>query len=599
MTQEFIEKAVKAALEGLGAGDAAFVVSRPSNMKHGDFATNAALSAAKLLKRNPKELAHELKAELEKQIVWPEGRMTAAEGDPRTFAEQVLPKAIQIIEVAGAGFINFFLSSEAVSKVVVSAATESSFGNNSLYAGKKIMVEYTDPNPFKEFHIGHLMSNTIGESIARLLEHSGAEVVRANYQGDVGPHVAKALYILLERNISEPSIQDISAAYVEGAKRYEENADDKTAIDQLNKKIYEKTDPRVNELYAKGRTLSLEHFEELYKILDTKFDFYFFESETAPIGLEAVKAHPDVFVESEGALVFKGESYGLHTRVFVNKLGLPTYEAKELGLMELKTKKVDFDESITITANEQSEYFKVVFLAAKIISPEVGNKLVHRSHGMMRFASGKMSSRLGNVVTGESLLMDLKEVAKEKMLGRNVADVEKISEEVAVGALKYVVLKQGTGKDIIFDQEKSLSTEGDSGPYLQYAHTRAASLIKAAKEAGISAAEADSSAAGNDADRADFPAVSHQGNAFKSARSALARTILHFPGALARSASELEPHHLTTYLTELASTFNSWYASERLIGGENPEYGLLLAEACEKILARGLDTLGIKSPEEM
>ncbi len=550
--KESIEQAVVKALGEVGAPQASFVVSRPASMAHGDFATNAALAAGKLLGKNPREVAELLSNKL------------SVEG-------------VERVEVAGAGFINFFLSPEAIGQEVAAAATNPSYGNNKLYEGKKVMVEYTDPNPFKEFHIGHLMSNAIGESIARLLERSGAMVMRANYQGDVGPHVAKALHILLEKNIENPTIKDISAAYVEGARRYEEMPEEKAAIDLLNKRIYEKTDERVNALYEKGRTLTLEHFEVLYKMLGTKFDRYYFESETAPMGTRTVREHPEVFVESEGATVFKGESYGLHTRVFLNKMGLPTYEAKDLGLVVEKQKE-KCDEYIYITANEQSDYFKVVFLAAKIVFPNIEGKLLHRSHGMMRFSSGKMSSRLGNVITGESLILSLKEAAQEKMTERELQNAETVATDVAVGAIKYTVLKQGTGKDIIFDPEKSLSLEGDSGPYLQYAHTRALSLIREAKKVGIK------------------PSLS---GTVSPAKAELARTLLHFPNALARAAGELEPHHVTTFLIELASTFNSWYAAERLIGGENPEFGLMLTEAVERILASGLEVLGIRAPERM
>lgn len=552
MVKESIEAAVKKALAELGAPDISFVVSRPASMAHGDFATNAALPAGKLLGRNPREMAEALQ-------------------------EKLSIEGVERVEVAGAGFINFFLSPESIGKEVVAAATSDTYGTNTLYEDKKVMVEYTDPNPFKEFHIGHLMSNAIGESIARLLERSGAMVMRANYQGDVGPHVAKALHVLLEKNIENPTIKDISAAYVEGARRYEEVPEEKAAIDLLNKRIYEKTDERVNALYEKGRTLTLEHFEVLYKTLGTKFDRYYFESETAPIGVTTVHAHPDVFIESEGATVFKGESYGLHTRVFLNKMGLPTYEAKDLGLVVEKQKE-KCDEYIYITANEQSDYFKVVFLAAKIVFPNIEGKLLHRSHGMMRFSSGKMSSRLGNVVTGESLIVSLKDAAQEKMAERSLENAEQVATDVAVGAIKYTVLKQSTGKDIIFDPEKSLSLEGDSGPYLQYAHTRARSLIREAKKAGITA---------------------HTSGVVSPAKAALARTLIHFPHAVARAAQELEPHHVATYLIELASTFNSWYASERLIGGENPEFALMLTEAVERVLSSGLYILGISAPERM
>jgi len=477
--------------------------------------------------------------------------------DPNKLAAALKIDGVERVEVVGK-FINFWLSREAVAKEVFEA-TKDGWGKNSAQAGKTVMVEYTDPNPFKEFHIGHLMSNTIGESIARLLELTGAKVLRANYQGDVGPHVAKAIWGKLQK-------PDLSwgDAYVYGSEQYESR---KEEADALNKKIYEKSDAVVNKLYDEGRKKSLEHFEELYKTLGTKFDFYFFESETAPLGLEIIKKHSNLFEQSEGATVFHGK----HTRVFITSKGLPTYEAKELGLAELKQEKSPADEYITVTAQEQRGFFEVVFEAIEKIFPNLKNKLKHISHGMMRFAEGKMSSRLGNVITGESLLEDLQKATRGRI-------------DVAVGAIKYAVLKQGSGKDIIFDPEKSLSLEGDSGPYLQYARVRAFSLLKKAEAEGLLA----------------------EGKAWPSglerppsAALPLERILVHFPEVVARAAQELEPHYVTTYLTELASAFNSWYATERVIGGKNPQYGVLLASAVEQTLSKGLSILGIPVPEEM
>lgn len=576
MIRDSIHAAIKEELISLGAPDVPFVVERPADFSHGGYATNAALTAAKVLKRNPREIAEILSKKLA-------SRSPSASG-VGVHVQQISLPDVAKIEVAGAGFINFFISHQALLREIT-AAQDDLWGRNDAYANKVVMVEYTDPNPFKEFHIGHLMSNAIGESIARLLEWSGAEVIRANYQGDVGPHVAKALFVLLEQQIESPTIAQISLAYVEGAKRYEENSVDKAAIDVLNKKIYDQSDDKVNALYKKGRELSLKHFEELYSILDTTFDVYFFESESGPEGLEIVKAHPGIFERSDGAIIFRGEQYGLHTRVFVNSQGLPTYEAKDLGLIELKQEKSAFDESITITASEQNDYFKVVLKAAELVYPDLRGLLTHVSHGMMRFAEGKMSSRKGNVITGESLLADLTDEAKIKMRGRELADADAIAQQVAVAAVKYVVLKQGSGKDIIFDPERSLSLEGDSGPYLQYARVRAASLLRKAKEAKQvfeMKVETDS----------DWTEV--------SGFYRLIRILVHFPEVLEHSAKELEPHYVTTYLTELSSEFNSWYASERIItNGEVMPDRLNLVAAVEQTLKKGLHVLGIPAPEEM
>lgn len=513
--------AIETALRTAGLQN--FVVERPRDLSHGDYSTNAAL----VNKLDANELAEKLSIE-----------------------------GVERIEVVGK-FINFHLSRAAL--VPQPVAVE------QLNAGKTILAEYTDPNPFKEFHIGHLMSNAVGESIARVLEASGAKVVRANYQGDVGPHVAKAIWGKMQK--PESSWGD---AYVYGAAQYDAHKDE---IDEINKKVYERSDAAVNALYDQGRTESLEHFERIYKTLGTIFDHYFFESESGPIGLEIIKNHPDLFEESEGAQVY----HGAHTRVFVTQKGLPTYEAKELGLAKLKQEKAPSDIYLTVTANEQKGFFEVVFDAIYKVFPTLVGKLIHRSHGMMRFAEGKMSSRTGNVITGESLLADLTAAAKEKMQGRQLADADKTAEQIAVGAIKYAVLKQGSGKDIVFDPEKSLSLEGDSGLYVQYAHTRALSLLRAAKEAGIEPGQN------------DMPAHA----------TVLERVLIHYPDVVARAAREMEPHYITTYLTELAGAFNSWYAANRVIGGEYPRYGILLAGAVERTLREGLQVLGIPTPEEM
>ena len=554
MIRSAITQAITTALTSLAAEHVSFTLERPGQATHGDYATNAALIAASLLHKNPKDIAQELCDALCAQHI----------------------EGVREIVVAGNGFINFFLSNAALLREVEQAAGEKTWAHSAYYQGKRVLVEYTQPNPFKPFHIGHLMSNTLGESITRVLTYASAQVIRANYQGDVGPHVAKALYVLLQQQNLKPSIAEIGEAYVKGNQLYEEHQADKEAIDALNKKIYEHSDPQVNELYAWGKRISLEHFEELYRILGTKFDLYFFESETGPRGIDIVRAHPDVFEFSEGAIVFRGEPYGLHTRVFINSHGLPTYEAKDLGLIELKRERCAFDVSITVTASEQTDYFKVVLTAAQAIFHDVAGKYIHRAHGMMRFASGKMSSRKGNVITGESLLHDLQEAAKAKMTDRDIPQ-EQVAEEVAVGAVKYAILKQHSGKDMVFDSEKSLSLEGDSGPYVQYAHTRALSLIRTAHKAGIQAGITD----------------------IPEELGILERTLVHFPEVVERAAQELEPHYITTYLTELAGVFNSWYAHERVVGGTYPSYGLLLVSAVESVLRQGLFLLGMSAPEQM
>ena len=528
-------------------------LEHPATLENGDYATGVALKYAKQLGKKPRELAEEIIKNI--------GQIDGVEK----------------IEVAGAGFINFYLAPSALASSIDEARAEEKWGRNDTNRCKTVLMEYTDPNPFKEFHIGHLVPNAIGESISRLLEFSGAKIKRANYQGDVGVHVAKSLFILLEKDVTKPTIEDLSTAYPEGSHRYEEDPKAKEAIDELNKEIYEKSDKKVNELYEKGRKLSLEHFEEIYKVLGTKFDHYFFESETAPKGVEIVRKHPEVFPESQEAIIFPGEKYDLHTRVFITKQGLPTYEAKELGLVVMKREACDFDQTITITANEQAEYFKVVMKAASFVFPEMQDKLAYKTHGLLRFAEGKMSSRTGNIIRGEDLIADLAERAKVRAAESRAKNAEKLSQEIAVAAIKYQILKQASGKDIIFDRERALSLEGDSGPYLQYAHARASGIVEKAKELKVKA-------------KVDKEAKPTE----------LSRLLHRFPEAVEYAARELEPHLFTNYLLEFASAFNRWYANEQILDGTPASpHKVALADAARATLKNGLWLLGIPAPEKM
>lgn len=567
-----IKEALHRALSSLGLGQPNIELEHPAELKNGDYSSNVAFKVMGPISHGNRKP--------ETEGTWTVGQPTfVAEKykNPRNLAELIREKlgtieGIEKTEVAGAGFINFYLSGSVLADAIQNSASEV-WGKGESNQGKKVMVEYTDPNPFKEFHIGHLMSNAIGESVARLVDFSGADVKRANYQGDVGPHVAKAIWGLQKLGADASDAKALGKAYATGASAYEESEGARNEIDAINAKVYDRSDKEVNTLYDAGREASLKHFEELYEMLGTKFDFYFFESETAPRGLGVVRARPDVFVQSEGAVVY----HGSHTRVFITSKGLPTYEAKELGLAQMKTEKWPFDTSISVTAHEQSGYFEVVLDAMKRVLPELAPKLQHISHGMMRLPGGKMSSRTGDVITGESLLEDLKEAAHERAKDSRAGDANKLAEAVAVGAIKYQILKQASGRDIIFDRDRALSLEGDSGPYLQYAHARAHAVVEKAKEQGV------------------------KGKVDKNTQPTdLSRLLHRFPEAVEYAAGELEPHLLTNYLLEFAATFNRWYANEQILDGTpQAAHKVALADAARQTLKNGLWLLGIPTPERM
>lgn len=508
---------------------------------------------------------------------------------------------VEEVKVAG-NFINFYLSKQFFAESVKDILREGeNYGKNNLLEDQKTIIEYTNTNVLKPMHIGHLMGNVVGESISRIVESNGAELKRNTYPGDVGLHIAKAVWGInklggiIDGSTSEKA-KYIGEAYALGANAYEDDKNTEEEIKEINKKIFEKSDSDLMKIYEWGRKVSLDHFEELYKKLGTKFDFYFFESEVGDDALKIVKEYlkKGLFEESDGAIVFRGEKFDpkLHTRVFVTKQDLPTYEAKDVAHALRKYKEYKSDKSIIITANEQNEYFKVMLRALKEIKPEIADGTMHLSHGMLKLATGKMSSRKGNIITGEALIEDVENLVREKIKDREFSEQEKeeISEMVAIGAIKYSILRQAIGGDIIFDFDKSISFEGDSGPYVQYACVRANSVLSKAKSPDMSIWERIFKNKSFSTERPENFGILE-----------LEKYLYRFPEVVERAGREYAPHYIVTYLTELAGIFNSFYAKEKIIDKSDPAspYKIALTQATAHILKSGLNLLGIRVPERM
>ena len=550
--EERIREAVDRALEAAGAAHAAFAVERPTEAAHGDYATNAAMAAAKGLGQNPRELAEKLACKIKEEL-----------GD-----------FVSSVEVAGPGFINITLAEGVVvASTAEAAARGEDWGKGKMKKGERVMVEYSNPNAFKEMHVGHLIGTIVGESISRLLENEGAAVVRDTFGGDVGPNVAKALWALRKNGVDPANTKEIGEAYVEGARAYEEDSTAKAEIDKLNQAIYAK-EPGVMSLWNKGRELSMEEFRRLWQILGTHFDYEFFDSDTTEGGLRLVRdgLAKGIFRESNGAIIYDGEAEEVkkrvHTMVFITSHGTPTYEAKDIGLAFLREERSPSDRVIIITGNEQNGRFKTVFAALAKLAPLLAQKTSQIGTGFLRLTSGKMSSREGNVITADGLIKDIIDKASEKNADPLVA------EQVAIGAIKYMILRQTPGADIIFDPEKSLSFEGDSGPYLQYALVRAVKILSYESEGAGGAEE-------------------------PGAPYAIERVILHYPEVAARAAALRAPNVLTTYLTELAGAWNAFYASHQVLGSPEEQYKQRVTRAFANTMSNGLRLLGIPAPEKM
>lgn len=535
--------------------DTPVALMRPDE-QFGDYATNIALQLAKPLGKTPREVAEQIAQKL---------RLAGEYAD---------------VTIAGPGFINMRLSDEALLEL---AAIEPS---KSL-SGKTVVVEYSDPNPFKPLHAGHLYTTLVGDSISRLVENAGATTIRINYGGDVGLHVGKSMWAIIENlggelpeKLAEIPEADraswLGARYVEGNSAYEDNEAAKPAIVAANRRVYavhadNDTSSPFAQVYWTTRQWSYDYFAVLYKQLEVKpFDRYIPESEVTPLGLETVKEElaRGVYSESDGAVVFDGESRGLHTRVFINSEGLPTYEAKDVGLSLTKWRDYQFDESIIITATEQAQYMQVVIASIKQFAPEPAERTRHLTHGVVKLQGGvKMSSRKGNIVSA----LDILEAARQAA----AATGHETSESTVLAAVKYAFAKNRIGGDIAYDPVESIALEGNSGPYLQYAHARARGII------------------------VKNELQSSRPEQLESAERSLLRKLTEYRDVTEKATTELMPHYIATYLYELAQGFNSFYEHNRVIGDPRQSERLWLVEQYAGTLKSGLDLLGIAAPEKI
>lgn len=584
-------------------------LEHPANTNFGDYSTNLALTLYPQVKdRFPAPLS-------------------LAEAIQNQISQNTSDPDIQSITVAKPGFINFKLNP---TYFLLEAQAIVADQWIKPLKGKKVAVEYTDPNPFKEFHIGHLYSNIIGESISRLYEACGATVWRGDFYGDVGMHIAKSVWGLIQimdkdhldlADLDKLPLKErqnlLGQGYAHGVVQFDASETVKTEVTKINSLIYAASQAelqvtrnikpsrdfsglissnqdyysKVHNLYKAGLTWSLAYFETYYQRLGTKFDGYYPESWVGEIGLELVEkglASGVLEMSEGGSVIYRGEKDGLHTRVFRNHLGLPTYEAKDLGLVQAKYHDFPFDLSINVFGKEIDEYYKVVKKVMEKIIPDLGIKQFHLAHGMVNLPTGKMSSRSGNVITVEWLLNHARDLALNLIENKDLKPSEKatVAEQVGQAAIKYTLLMSNIGDNVTFDFAKSVTFQGNSGPYLQYTYARCCSVL--AKKPFKS-------------DDIDLSRINLQ-----PAESSLLSLFCRYPEIVVKSTNTHAPHLLCTYLYDLAQIFNSFYNRYTILGSKTQptdpytqSFRLFLTKATAKILKNGLSILGISAPEQM
>lgn len=512
------------------------------------------------------------------------------------------------VEVAGNGFINIWLEENFLrAHIVVKDKIKTKFTD------KKILVEHSSPNLFKPFHIGHLMNNIVGEFVVRAMKVGGAEVKAMSFPSDVSLGIAKAIFIVQEdkkdldffNGVQMDVINYLGEAYTRGVKYFEEHSEEIEKAKYINRILnYQQGESRLgtnvdlylDQLHSTVRDLNMIVFKKfLEEKLGSKIDNYIFESESGVLGKIIVEENiPKVFSESEGAVVYipSEERKDIHTSVFINSDSIPTYEAKDLGLLGLKfvsefNTENNFtpEKSFFITDNEQINHFKSVFAAAIDIGGVWIDRVEisqHVPHGRMTFKGEKMSSRLGGVPlaldTINVVIDEVKEKSGDRLAHLSDTEKEKVYFDIALSALRISILRAKPGSNINFDPETSLSFEGDSGPYLEYTHARCSSLLSKGRESDAT------------------PKLNES-----ISITTLEIKLAQFSDILKVSIEEIAPQKLVTYLFELAQEFNSYYANNQIIveGDSVTEHRLYIVEQTKGILKIGLHILGINAVERM
>lgn len=568
-SREIIRQVIGKVFERYGV-QATFSLDVPEMMEHGDYATNVAFFLSKIEKTKPIECAKNLVPEL----------------------QGPLKDIVQKVEVAGPGFINFYLRKEAVRHDINILEKLETF--TTKYTGKKVLVEHSSPNLFKPFGVGLLLNNVAGESLVHLMKAGGAEVSTVSFPSDISVGIAKAIYIIKKdgglsqdifRKSQEEVVSYLGKAYARGVAYFDDNISAKEEIREVARKLYESSPSEEFDIFRKSKEINIAYFEMMISGLGSHFDGFIYESEVADIGKKIVLTNVEsVFTRSEGAIVYfpdEGKK-GVHTAVFLNSQGYPTYEAKDLGLLKLKFKKYNPDYSFFVTDSEQISHFNVVLDAASKIEKIWAERSNHVLHGRMTFKGKKISARFGNV----PLAKDIVNLLTEEVAGQSGVKIADFKDEerkilykqVALAAVRFSMLRSKLGSNMNFDPETSLSFLGDSGPYVQYTHARAKSLISKGAEFGF------------------IPMYDNNQEVTN-----IERKLIQFENVAIRAIEEVAPQYVVTYLFELTQMFNSFYSSTPVVteGDIKTSHRLAIVQSVATIIRKALYLLAVDAPERM
>jgi arginyl-tRNA synthetase len=497
------------------------------------------------------------------------------------------------------GYLNCYFDPRLFSARVVNLTlSQEDFGRGEP-KDELVMVEFSQPNTHKAFHVGHLRSAILGDSVCRILEYAGHQVIRANYFGDIGLHVIKWLWNYLDRHDGETPPEDATRwmgdLYAEANQRLEENPELEKEVRELYAR-WDKQEADIVALWEKTRQWSLDGFQSLYDELDIQFDRLYANSLVEFQGKELVNnlieagiaedLRPDdaVIVRLDDLLGLEKEKY--RVLVVLRSDGTALYSTEDLALAKLKFEEYPLDRSIYVVDVRQSLHFQQVWKTLEIAGYEWAERCLHLSYELVNLPGNVvMASREGTVVLLEDLIREAKQrahqVVEEKNPELSEEDKEEVASSVGLGAIKFPMLDRESTRTVTFDWESALDFNGQAAPYIQYAHVRANSILRKAPAISQQASEP------------DFDLIDEE--------VILIENLSQYPGVVQIAARELKPLHLTNYLFGLAKAFNAFYRQAPVLNAEEDvqEFRIGLVESSRRVLSSGLNLLGIDAPQMM
>lgn len=543
-------------------------IEKPIDNKNGDYAFPC-FRLAKELKKAPPIIANEIKEKIELDT-----------------------SIIEDVQVVG-GYLNFYINKETITKEVLKEISKTEkYGKTNIGNGKNIVVDYSSPNIAKPFHIGHLRSTVIGGALYNIYKYLGYNVTGVNHLGDYGTQFGKLIegYKLWgnEYDIDKDPINELTKIYVRINQACKEDENILNACRDNFKKL-EDGDQYCVELWQRFKDLSLKEFQRVYDLLGSKFDSWngeSFYSDKMPEVIEKLEKSGKL-VESQGAKIIDLEDEGINTPCIIEKSnGSTTYATRDLAAILYRARTYNFDKVLYLTSYEQALHFKQVFTVAKYLDLDEKylKGLIHVPFGMVQLPTGKMSTREGNIIKLEELLNEAIERAEKIIEEKNpdLEDKKETAKKVGVGAVIFNDLSNSRVKDEIFEWDKILNFQGETGPYIQYTYVRTKSVLeKAGKLPDVKEIKLDVL---ND--------IYSQ---------TIIKLIYNFQDILVQVTRKEEPSILSRYLIDLAKAFSSFYNENKIIVEDKDIQNarVYLTYAVNQVLKNGVELLGMQMPNKM